>query len=41
MACGILVPQARIETMIPGVEAWSLNHQTTMEVPRNNLIGKM
>ena len=27
------VPQPRIEPMPPAVEAWSLNHWTTREVP--------
>ena len=34
MACGILVPQPGIEPVPPAVEAQSLNHQTTREVPR-------
>ena len=33
MACGILVPQLGIELMPPAVEAQSLNHQTSREVP--------
>ena len=32
-ACRILVPQARIEPLPPVVEAQSLNHWTTGEVP--------
>ena len=32
-ACGILVPQPEIEPVPPAVEAWSLNHWTTREVP--------
>ena len=32
-ACGILVPQPGIEPALPAVEAWSLNHWTTREVP--------
>ena len=32
-ACGILVPQPRIEPMPPAVEAQSLNHWTAREVP--------
>ena len=32
-ACGILVPQSRIESMPPAVEARSLNHWAAMEVP--------
>ena len=30
---GILVPQAGLEPVAPVVEAWSLNHWTTREVP--------
>ena len=33
MACGILVPQAGIEPMPPALEAPSLSHWTTREVP--------
>ena len=33
MGCGILVPGPEIEPMPPIVEAWSLNHWTTREVP--------
>ena len=33
MACGIQVPQPEIEPVPPSVEAWSLNHWTTREVP--------
>ena len=33
MACGILVPQPGIKPVPPAVEAWSLNHWTTREVP--------
>ncbi|XP_057389546.1 zinc finger protein 320-like isoform X2 [Balaenoptera acutorostrata] len=32
-ACGILVPRPGIEAAPPAVEAWSLNHWTTREVP--------
>ena len=32
-ACGILVQQAGIEPALPEVEAWSLNHWTSGEVP--------
>ena len=32
-ACGILVPQPEIEPVTPAVEAWSLNHWATREVP--------
>ena len=31
--CGILVPQQGIRPMPPALEAWSLNHWTTREVP--------
>ena len=33
MACGTLVPCPGIEPVPPAVEAWSLNHWTTREVP--------
>ena len=33
--CGILVPQSGIKLVFPMLEAWSLNHQTTREVPRD------
>ena len=33
MACRILVPRPGIEPTPPAVEAWSLNHWTTREVP--------
>ena len=33
MACGILVPRPGIKPASPAVEAWSLNHMTTREVP--------
>ena len=32
-ACGILVPWPEIEPVPPTLEAWSLNHWTTREVP--------
>ena len=32
-ACGILVPQPGIEHVPPALEAWSLNHWTSREVP--------
>ena len=32
-ACEILVPQTGIQPKPPAVEAWSLNHYTTREVP--------
>ena len=31
-ACGILVPQLGTKTLLPTVEAWSLNHWTTRKV---------
>ena len=33
MACKILVPQKGIKPAPPAVEAWSVNHWTTREVP--------
>ena len=33
-ACRVLVPQPQIEPKPPTVEAWSLNHWTTREVPK-------
>ena len=33
MACGILVPQPGMGLMAPAVEAQSLNHWTTADVP--------
>ena len=38
MACGILVPQPGIEPVPPAVEAQSLKHWTTREVPRVSLL---
>ena len=38
MACEILVPPPGIESVPPAVEARSLNHWTTREIPRNELI---
>ena len=32
-AFGILVPRPRMEPVAPAVEAWSLNHWTSSEVP--------
>ena len=32
-SCGILVPWSGIKPLSPAVEAWSLNHWTTREVP--------
>jgi len=34
MACGILIPQPRVETKYPAVEGQSLNDWATREVPR-------
>ena len=39
MACGIFVPQPEMELWPRAVEAWSLNHWTTWEVP--NLVFQM
>ena len=36
-ACGILGPQAGIKPVSPALEAWSLNHWTTTEVPASNI----
>ena len=33
-ACGILVPRPGIEPTPTSLEAWSLNHWTTREVPK-------
>ena len=33
-ACGILNPEPGFKPIPPTVEEWSLNHQTTTEVPR-------
>ena len=33
MACGILIPQPGIKPLPPALEACSLNHWTTREVP--------
>ena len=38
MACGILVPQPGIEPVSPAVEAQSLNHWSTREVPGDSLL---
>ena len=35
--CRILAPQPGMQMMPPAVEAWSLNHWTTREVPRVSL----
>ena len=40
-AYGILVPQPGIEPVPPAVEAWSLNHWTTREVPKTWYIYSM
>ena len=34
LACGILVPQPRMEPVAPAEESWSLNRWTTRESPR-------
>ena len=34
-ACGTLVPQPGVKPVPPAVEAWSLNHWTTREVPEH------
>ena len=34
VACGIFTPQPEMELWPPAVEAWSLNHWTTWEVPK-------
>ena len=34
MACVILVPQPGIDPAPPALQAWSLNHWITREVPR-------
>ena len=36
LAYGTLVPQLGIRLMPPTVEAWSLNHWTTREVPETD-----
>ena len=36
-ACGILVPQPGMEPMPPTVEAWSLNHWTAREFPKEHV----
>ena len=38
MVCGILVPQPGIEPEPPALEAQSLNHGSTKEVPRISLL---
>lgn len=40
MACGISAPQTGIEPVLPTVEAWSLNHWMTREVPGQCFIHK-
>ena len=37
MACGILVPQPGIKPVPTTVQAQSLNHWTTQEVPRGSI----
>ena len=36
-ACGTLFPQPEIETAPHALEAWSLNHWTAREVPKNGM----
>ena len=38
MACGILVPPPGIDPVPPAMEAWSSNHWTTRESPRDQLL---
>ena len=38
MACGILVPQPEIEPALPALEAWSLSHWTSREIPHFMLL---
>ena len=37
-ACQIVVPQPGIEPAPPALEAWSLNHGTTSEVPGTHIL---
>ena len=37
MVCGLLVPQPGIETVLPAVEAQSLNHWVTREAQKGIL----
>ena len=37
-ACGILVPLPRIEPLTPAMEAQTLNHWTTREVPKDDFL---
>ena len=41
VACGILVPQPRIEPVPPAVEARRLNHWTAREVPMMRIFALM
>ena len=36
--CGILVPQSRIKSVPPALGVWSLNHWTTRQVLRDQLL---
>ena len=38
MACGILVPQSAIQPMLPALEAQTLSHWATREVPIYTLL---
>ena len=38
MACGVLVPQSGIEPVPPALEAWSLSHWTSREIPHFKLL---
>ena len=39
VSCGILVPRPGVQPAPPAVEAWSLNHWTTREVPKWLFLG--
>ena len=38
--CEILIPQPRVEPMLPAMEAQTLNHRTTREVPSGDMMNK-
>ena len=38
VACGVLVPQPGIEPVPPALEAWSLSHWTSGEIPHFKLL---
>ena len=40
VTCGILVPWPGIKTMLPAIEAWSLNHWSTRAVPTAGLLSE-